>query len=799
MFNFILDTFWCFGIGSDSRLCQYTSLIYIQVHKIIFMKAVQYSFVLAVILGILILAFLVMISNIIPKEAKALAEEGPSYRPLSEVPGEEVPWEPDPVAIDPEDINEEHTDVCSSDEDWLISEVACLIGDMIYYDFTTHGESDRGEENCITEKASPLGMYTQGVLKICKADEEGEAENEGSKLFKLKSTPSKMVANSHSDAIDFDECLANLQAKNCDWCDGGDGDDTSDELDEVCINYNLKDRVLPPASDFCDGPISVSGDTVRFGNYECVNKGNDAWGDCCDGDKENDEDCDFFTRDFCDNEGSYDDGNDIMLWSATKISGKSAELDTYTASDSYSDTSADFTVAYGKNDYSIKAGDYYIFSLIWVDKISTTKYPNRYILSFAKVPAQQDISDFNAISEDITRVYEIAPLNSIPQYARYNIAGYFQPEARRVKDIMFTPSSDMYINNIKNVILGLNEDFYMDDVPIVSCNGEECMNGNRESLGSVFTPIDEDAIPLGETSIMSSFQFNGIKLQTNMDTDKQLYAGNRYRIIMSNWVGLWKHNTFAGDYRHYTHYDRTIVLYKQPPWIELSKTIGRVGSTITVTGGNFLDSNNNPYAESYDIYFGGEVVASFTPDSKGQFSTTFTVPDKGTGTYIVTIQKPEWPDTEKEFVISASQCVGGYETDEDGITKKCRFGCKDDTFCWEGIKCGQATATCKNCLWGTCGDEQCTNDICWTEDGGSKPIPSDNILCEATCSCVIEGWSKVIANGDCSACTDACSGPISSGRECACGGWNNNCDDDGSIKEGCWMVDCVTDDDCTYE
>jgi len=125
------------------------------------------------------------------------------------------------------------------------------------------------------------------------------------------------------------------------------------------------------------------------------------------------------------------------------------------------------------------------------------------------------------------------------------------------------------------------------------------------------------------------------------------------------------------------------------------------------------------------------------------------------------------------------QCSGGFETDPDGVTRECRFGCNGNR-CWRGIECEQKTAKCRNCAWNPC-DQTCTNDICWSESGGPKPIPSNN------------GYGKVIT--DCSACTSDCSGIGGGSRECGCGG-SNDCD--GGNKAGCWKVNCNPSVTCTY-
>ncbi len=317
-----------------------------------------------------------------------------------------------------------------------------------------------------------------------------------------------------------------------------------------------------------------------------------------------------------------------------------------------------------------------------------------------------------------------------------------------------------------------------------------------------------------------------------MDLDAELYPGNRYRVVTYNWVGLWASYSEGQSCYHYSHYDRTVVVYRELPWIEISPTIGVVGTTVTVNGGNFLkdggNDDNEPLTDTFNIYFDGEIVGSFTPDSNGQFGPiTFNVPPRGVGIYTIDIDKPEWPDTIKEFTISDYSCVGGFEIDPSGIMWKCNWGCENDAFCWRGIFCPSAKAICRRGLTGDC--DGCSQADCesqnecqdWGNDYWNEP---DNETCICCCgdpfigpdTCSIEwfggcfrsdsvppmigevlcqiglsqGISTVVTN-DCGNCDD-----ISGPPEVACGDAHNTCS--GDRDNYCQKTDCYEDGWCTY-
>jgi hypothetical protein len=136
-----------------------------------------------------------------------------------------------------------------------ISELACLIGDQIYTDFSKYGESSRTSKESFKNAVpfdTDVGYFVDG----------------GSFIYEEKRTDT-----SKPDTV-FDE-----DYPDCHICKSGSTGIT--RLDEICINMQLKDRYAG-SDKFC-GPGNIdapAGTRVAFGNDNApnLNTGVSGWG-----------------------------------------------------------------------------------------------------------------------------------------------------------------------------------------------------------------------------------------------------------------------------------------------------------------------------------------------------------------------------------------------------------------------------------------------------------------------------------------------------------------------------------------
>jgi len=401
-----------------------------------------------------------------------------------------------------------------SDEFWQPSDLGCAIADVIFNDFRTKGNdgSRATGSNCFINR----GNAEHCIVAIG--------------TFKLNETM--------DDPGDWETTLS---ARGCHFCGPSTNPEyNSSVFDEICINYNLKDRTVGVPGDFCHDQFSAgpSNQPTRFGNAECYcgNYGDDCgndddWRNNCDGHygtfwdcllgcwKEKDNDGD----DFCDN------NEHKLIWLADDSEGDPKSKVRDHDSLWYDEDDA-HVGAWGKIELYTK----YMWGLVW--RADTQKY----ILQFVRIPHHSTDNSFNFIVEVLkSKILGGDPLR------RFNLLGVQSQYARMIMNVTvvldsssdpdgWTQKTEFDLREEIKAATGANvvADF-------VSCTDESrCLASEKGPTNSGERECDESSQYLS-ISADSKFDKQNILFKTNM-AENEKFTDGTYKVVIENWYNKYQ-------------------------------------------------------------------------------------------------------------------------------------------------------------------------------------------------------------------------------------------------------------------
>jgi len=416
--------------------------------------------------------------------------------------------------------------ISGAGEEHQPTEVACAIANSIYTDFVKYGLKDNRENispepDCGYAVGDWNAIYRGGCLIDAKTFILGDT---------VTTPPPEWIQ------------IPYIASGKCNLC-------LEPTFDEVCINYNLKNRKVPEggANNFCDGtiPVGSTAEVIKFGNAICVkDAGNSqAWRDSCDGW-------------YC-GQGQFC-GLRICTISPGGCSYESDGVDDicdndkdrieWTAEDSSSTLVTDGDIE--ENSKILNKHQKYIYGLIW--NTNTNEDDKRYHVYFERIPAPSTNNTWDFIGDFLSNRDNV----------RFNPLGEKYQEARMIVNVTVTGAPDISENNLRaNIANKLGID--ISKIEYASCNGlNDCLSS---------APYD------GEYSIDKAL-FYSMKEQFKTDyaikfrLDMKIGSGGllnntkTYIVMIENWFNLDVYKTLSGlnAIYEFKKIDKTISIYELP-------------------------------------------------------------------------------------------------------------------------------------------------------------------------------------------------------------------------------------------
>jgi hypothetical protein len=417
------------------------------------------------------------------------------------------------------------------------SEVACDITNKIYEDFKAYGYEDR------------TGLFCYGPADYICFLSAG--------YFSLSDTPITDPAEvAAKEAI----LSANEQTKYCHVCNVS-------YFDEVCLNYDLKDRQVGP-DDLCDGTVIVGSkaSSEYFGNNVC-NLKNPSWQDRCDNNPT--------PADYCDNT------QDKIWWSSDSASFFNPAYPEWKVKDGV-------WLGYWDNKQLSTTPHKYLYGIFWRPQKNwdTQKY---WWVVFYRVPAFNPGNSFN--SWDVIK-------DTLKDNYRFNPLGFQYPEARTIADFIIESPDSKTISQLKEDIKSVTKIEDINNIHVEKCTNEnDCLNvvGGTGGLSSVL-PVTEQT---GATSsgfgafLDEHFNAEPFWIRTTIDPQdsdpakNQFLAGKKWRVVIRNWFD--RYDRVVGQFFNlldwayaYDHIDRTIAIYEYIPTQGTLSVSGTNGAKVSI-------------------------------------------------------------------------------------------------------------------------------------------------------------------------------------------------------------------------
>ena len=559
-----------------------------------------------------------------------------------------VDFEAPPVTPYGPEIEREVSRIISEEPDtYYVSEIGCKIAKDIYEDFTTYGEKGRDKE---LRYVTPTDAFNENFNcewvwdSPCCWSEPTEGRYKcliGSGIFTVGSRMTMTVSDINS--------LIASGCSNCTYESGGNIREY--ELDEVCINHNLAIRYFPEgsATSFCTNDtneyLSIEKEEQKFGNsYEniappvyfgCyVNPKNDdaSWRDSCK---------------VCNASGKRDDG--------TKLT----ERDYDRIYEWLADNNYNFKIVndtFLKSNKPVVPGKKYFYTVYWNNDDEEIPKARGYEIEFPTVISYEftDIEDvFNRVD---FRDFVGGFFDKVSD-SRKTSAGMWFSELRTLYDGIVTLTENVDLANIQNYLEAVvTEDkaltFLKPCTPRIDCNYyaiEEKPWAERTPLAGPLLII-EDEFP--------------IYIRYSRNIDQTLISGERYRIIIRNWVSNWYHVENGEGCNDYWCEDRT-----KPPGEKIYCSSVSGPGCVSVGGGGAGENK-----KIYYRYADKSIIIIKLP--------TCTDTDNGIDYYNygeVTVDEGlNGPVTDPDTCISGTELVEKYCSKDGNIRNKiydCADGC----------------------------------------------------------------------------------------------------------------------------
>ena len=411
-----------------------------------------------------------------------------------------------------------------------ISEIACIIAEDIYNDFTKYGERGR-DYRLIYREDSPINREFNCEWiwdkDCCPAYNNLPKDDEGKFVCLINAG---IFTVGQNEALS-DEVKSELTDLGCSLDCTSDGT-TEYELDEVCVNHNLALKEFPKGSgiSFCtDGyneEIRISYDSQqerqKFGNEDCYannNNDGDAWRDLCDRDP---------PGPLCIANGFREDGTELTYRELDRIYSWKADWIPLTR------RSSD---RYLVENRGIVSNIKYFYTLYWNNKDERGEAESKsYKVELPSIITYDYKDRTNNINWDDFLDF-IEEFYDEEEDIRHTTAGIWFRELRTSYDMTVILSSSLTLNLLQQTLEGISDDF---DVSREPCTvGVNCVNYGidaviyEENLGSDSTSKIRDTVFEKEAPIT-------IKYNDNVEKDgHMLMGGERYRIIVRNWMSNW--------------------------------------------------------------------------------------------------------------------------------------------------------------------------------------------------------------------------------------------------------------------
>ena len=433
---------------------------------------------------------------------------------ISTEPSPDLPLPPNPFGSF-EDIEVERT-ISDVDGPHRLSEVSCAIANDIWEDFKRNGKS-------------ALRVNSEGETIVCAS---GRPSNKDQCLVGVGTFNYQKGTTSPPSSWEVD---LSDEYPGCHVC-------PIEDLDEVCINYNLKDRTRD-SEKLCEGALTTPQGDARFGNCDCGdnrNSGVSGWNDQCDGWKcvgacwcdgpifdgtwchcGND-----YINDFCDN------NEDMITWVADTDGTEKWKVKD-NRDDSY-------------NSRVMSEGHQYIYGVFWVpDK-------ERYYVLFYRVP---QTGDGGTSFDFISNLLGDFSMTQTTGFYRMNAIGNQYKEARTIADVEVTLANPISVQQLKTQIAsatGLNiED---KKIPCIdNCDGESCIPD---------TPITLTQRKCGVAGVGAGvwhFFLEPVTIYTDATScTGEFLAGKTYRVIIQNWWGKYESDDGSNSVDCFESYQKSV-------------------------------------------------------------------------------------------------------------------------------------------------------------------------------------------------------------------------------------------------
>jgi len=322
---------------------------------------------------------------------------------------------------------------------------------------------------------------------------------------------------------------ASLDNYQCHFCYDQPSSTRIRVFDEVCVNYNLKDKEIDPFSiKICSQTFGnpVGGGSIEFGNNDCgeTARNGAVWQSHCDGEN-NDAD------DFCD--GAID-GEDKIIWIGDNVA------------------RANIICACGTNDWQIADGfldrgnsleldttHQYVYGIIW-DSVD-----EQYDLVFVRIPKERTLDETTSPTADnIIENIDEDLLNLI----RHNRIGNWYKEAREVEYVTVTPST-----GYSKSIGGLTQDIADRLFGWISDSNERL----KYVLGTLCYSEDDcrytepkDGDYTDDRDEFRNYEKVTIKVDGRIGLNGQIEGDKTYKISVKNWF-----------YENFNKVDRTVTIW----------------------------------------------------------------------------------------------------------------------------------------------------------------------------------------------------------------------------------------------
>lgn len=499
---------------------------------------------------------------------------------------------------------------------WDLSEIACLISEDIYNDYSKNGND--------------------GLRSDCSSDFI-EYNKEGC-FIKAR----KFLYGIKSSTFDKDEATFNdgdgEKYPFCRLCRTENAAGTMEginNLDETCINYNLKYRTVGDLG-FCNSsfPISSSG-TARFGNCDDgsddsfgnnIGKDGAKWYDFSDGpdiwDPFNSvNECGNDNNDFCDNE------RDMITWRADNSEGESWASEKWRVTDNSDDIG--FIIGGTTGNSEILSDERnYMYGLYWVP------HKNAYTLLFTMFPDQNPVA---YSTKDWGDIWNKALKKD---FYRSNQLGQRFFEARQVANFLVTPEVPLIpYGDLRGSIASAMQIDADTKIKFLPCDSSDCFSMPVEISDEDCSYSESNPLQYRDVVVRvfhTDTNGNAIK-----DSSIALPSGKTYRVIVTNWIAGFDGGGGGGT-NCYNSYERTVLIIESATYtIKTSENNGKIcimeeGSETTSLDDKEICTGITPI--SYTISVGKKVSIKLVPDDSKYYanlqSTGGTIHSESPGVYI---------------------------------------------------------------------------------------------------------------------------------------------------------------------